>query len=129
MSRLDASRKLIWPLHTLQGCGSQETTQQEVETEASKMDQTTAKTDGGEMTADKNQILQEEREEMENGETTETQEPSTLKSYMIGIGKFIAILALLYTFICSITFLEDAFKLLSGKYAGKTNPFHLYFTL
>jgi len=51
-------------------------------------------------------------------EEVEQEEQSTFKSYMWGIGKTVALLTLLYFFICSITFLEAAFKLVSGKNAG-----------
>jgi len=46
------------------------------------------------------------------------EEQSTFKSYLNGIAKTVALLTLLYFFICSITFLEAAFKLVSGKGAG-----------
>ena len=36
-----------------------------------------------------------------------------------GVFKTVSLLTLLYFFICSITFLEDAFKLVSGQNAGK----------
>ena len=37
---------------------------------------------------------------------------------MISIGRVIGLLALLYVFICSLTFLTDAFRLIAGKSAG-----------
>ena len=53
----------------------------------------------------------------------ETEEKSKFKSYGIGFFKAFSLVALLYFFICSLTFLEDAFKLVSGKSAGKFNQF------
>ena len=40
------------------------------------------------------------------------------KEWLIGIARFIALLVLLYVFICSLTFLTDAFRLIAGKSAG-----------
>jgi len=51
-------------------------------------------------------------------DSEEEEEPSTFRSYLNGIFKTLALLTLLYFFICSITFLEAAFKLVSGKQAG-----------
>jgi len=59
------------------------------------------------------------QEDAKKEEEEEVEEQSTFKSYLIGIGKAVALLTLLYFFICSITFLEAAFKLVSGKSAGK----------
>ena len=42
-----------------------------------------------------------------------------IKRVIIGFGKIVALLILLYLFICSLGFLGDAFKLLGGKAAGQ----------
>ena len=54
-----------------------------------------------------------------NDEDETNVEQSKAKSIFWGIFKAISLLTLLYFFICSITFLEDAFKLVSGQNAGK----------
>jgi len=51
-------------------------------------------------------------------DSEEEEEPSNFRSYLNGTFKALALLTLLYFFICSITFLEAAFKLVSGKQAG-----------
>jgi solute carrier family 34 (sodium-dependent phosphate cotransporter) len=38
---------------------------------------------------------------------------------LINVGKFVALIVLLYFFICSLDFLSSAFRLLGGKAAGK----------
>ena len=56
-----------------------------------------------------------------NDEVETNVDHSKAKSIFLGIFKAISLLTLLYFFICSITFLEDAFKLVSGQNAGKQN--------
>ena len=46
------------------------------------------------------------------------EEQSQFMSIFWGVFKTLALLTLLYFFICSITFLEDAFKLVAGQSAG-----------
>jgi len=58
----------------------------------------------------------EKKEEVIN--QNDEEEESKFKTYFWGIAKTLALLTLLYFFICSITFLESAFKLVSGKQAG-----------
>ena len=44
-----------------------------------------------------------------------------LKAGALGLLKFVALLTFLYFFICSLTFLTDAFRLIAGRTAGKCN--------
>ena len=46
-------------------------------------------------------------------------ETSKVKATLVGLCKFVALLTLLYLFICSLTFLTDAFRLIAGRAAGK----------
>ena len=53
----------------------------------------------------------------------------TIKGWVMGLGRFIALLLLLYFFICSLTFLTESFRLIAGKSASSiftgetlTNP-------
>ena len=57
-------------------------------------------------------------EEAAEGPPKEEEEQSQFMSIFWGVFKTLALLTLLYFFICSITFLEDAFKLVSGQNAG-----------
>ena len=41
-----------------------------------------------------------------------------IKGWVIGFARFISVVLLLYIFVCSLTFLTDAFRLLAGKSAG-----------
>ena len=41
-----------------------------------------------------------------------------MKAWAVGLFKFVALLTLLYFFICSLTFLTDAFRLIAGRAAG-----------
>ena len=41
-----------------------------------------------------------------------------IKSAFIGVLRFLALLLLLYLFICSLTFLTSAFRLIAGRTAG-----------
>lgn len=45
--------------------------------------------------------------------------PSTARRAVTVTGKIVALTALLYLFICSLTFLSSAFRLLGGKAAGR----------
>ena len=52
-----------------------------------------------------------------------------VQGWLMGFGRFIGLLLLLYIFICSLTFLTDAFRLIAGRYASSifknetmTNP-------
>jgi len=58
--------------------------------------------------------------EKKDGEVAEVEAKEESKAMGIfwGVFKTVSLLTLLYIFICSITFLEDAFKLVSGKNAG-----------
>ena len=40
------------------------------------------------------------------------------KGWLIGFVRFVSVVLLLYIFVCSLTFLTDAFRLLAGKSAG-----------
>ena len=42
------------------------------------------------------------------------------KAGVLGLLKFVALLTFLYLFICSLTFLTDAFRLIAGRHAGMT---------
>lgn len=42
-----------------------------------------------------------------------------IKGWVIGGCRFISVVLLLYIFVCSLTFLTDAFRLLAGKSAGE----------
>jgi len=44
---------------------------------------------------------------------------NVVKNWIIGFARFVALLLLLYVFICSLTFLTDAFRLIAGKSAGE----------
>ena len=57
-------------------------------------------------------------EDAAEGPPKEEEEQSQFMSIFWGVFKTVALLTLLYFFICSITFLEDAFKLVSGQNAG-----------
>ena len=41
-----------------------------------------------------------------------------LKGWVIGSARFVSVVLLLYIFVCLLTFLTDAFRLLAGKSAG-----------
>ena len=60
--------------------------------------------------------------EKKDGEVAEVEAKEESKAMGIfwGVFKTVSLLTLLYIFICSITFLEDAFKLVSGKNAGNS---------
>ena len=57
-------------------------------------------------------------EDAAEGPPKEEEEQSQFMSIFWGAFKTLALLALLYFFIFSITFLEDAFKLVAGQSAG-----------
>ena len=57
-------------------------------------------------------------EDAAEGPPKEEEEQSQFMSIFWGVFKTLALLTLLYFFICSITFLEDAFKLVFGQNAG-----------
>ena len=44
---------------------------------------------------------------------------SAVKEWLTGFLRFLSVLLLLYIFVCSLTFLTDAFRLLAGKSAGE----------
>ena len=50
---------------------------------------------------------------------SELTQQEKIKKTSITIGKFVALLGLLYMFICSLSFLSSAFRLLGGKAAGE----------
>ena len=44
---------------------------------------------------------------------------SAVKEWLTGFSRFLSVLLLLYIFVCSLTFLTDAFRLLAGQSAGE----------
>ena len=44
---------------------------------------------------------------------------SVVKEWLTGFLRFLSVLLLLYIFVCSLTFLTDAFRLLAGQSAGE----------
>ena len=72
------------------------------------------------MSSEKKSDLNKDDEEIKQ----EEDDQSTAMSIFWGVFKTISLLTLLYFFICSITFLEDAFKLVSGQNAGMSRIDH-----
>ena len=75
-------------------------------------------------------LVDELPKDVENNENQKASSKNTkLWGWVTGIARFLALLLLLYFFICSLTFLTDAFRLITGKSASSiftgdtlTNP-------
>ena len=55
---------------------------------------------------------------LKQDESNDDRQRSKAKTILLAIGKFVLILASLYFFICSLSFLSDSFRLLGGKNIG-----------
>ena len=83
---------------------------------------------GAESKSVENSNVENSNVEEDKKETPPTRSDKIL-GWVMGIGRFLALLLLLYFFICSLTFLTDAFRLITGKSASSiftgdtlTNP-------
>ena len=56
--------------------------------------------------------------DISNASESQNLKNDVIKGWLNGLARFVALLLLLYLFICSLTFLTDAFRLLAGKNAG-----------
>ena len=63
-------------------------------------------------------LVSESCNDISNGSKYPNSKNDVLKGWMTGLARFLSLLLLLYLFICSLTFLTDAFRLLAGKNAG-----------
>jgi sodium-dependent phosphate cotransporter len=58
-------------------------------------------------------------EETKEGCKPEAKKRNVAKDWILGFTRLVSLLVLLYIFICSLTFLTDAFRLIAGKSAGE----------
>ena len=63
-------------------------------------------------------LVSESCNDISNGSKYPNSKHDVLKGWLTGLARFFSLLLLLYLFICSLTFLTDAFRLLAGKNAG-----------
>ena len=63
-------------------------------------------------------IIKMNKSYLKQDESKNDRKRSKEKTILLAIGKFVLILASLYFFICSLSFLSDSFRLLGGKNIG-----------
>ena len=65
---------------------------------------------------------------LKQDESNDDRQRSKAKTILLAIGKFVLILASLYFFICSLSFLSDSFRLLGGKNIGGKSSYEIRFS-